>query len=138
MFKKRITLKILAFLILTDFLETFTHFCFKKGALTESSLVVNKVADIVIFLQGVFSSPFIWIGLLSVITTFVIWSTLLSKIDLSVAVPICSFSYILVPIVSIVCLHEKISLLRWSGILFILVGIILVSLTSKEKAETIQ
>jgi len=135
MFKKRITLKILIFLILTDLLETFTHYCFKKGALTESSLSVVKLADVIIFLQGVFSSPFIWIGLFSVVTTFIIWSTLLSKIDLSVAVPICSFSYILVPLTSIFFLHEKISLIRWGGIVFILIGIILVSLTSKEKVD---
>jgi undecaprenyl phosphate-alpha-L-ara4N flippase subunit ArnE len=65
--------------------------------------------------------------------TFIIWSTILSKIDLSVAVPVCSFSYVTIPLVSIIFLHEKISLLRWSGIFFILVGVIFVSLSSKEK-----
>jgi len=137
-FKKRITLKILIFLILADFLETFTHYCFKKGALSESSLVINRAFDIIIFLQGVFSSAYVWVGIFSVLITFIIWSTLLSKIDLSVAVPIASFSYILVPIVSIFLLGEKISLLRWGGIFFILIGIILVSLTSKEKADVIK
>jgi drug/metabolite transporter (DMT)-like permease len=67
-----------------------------------------------------------------VTSTFVIWSTILSKIDLSVAVPVASFSYILVPLASIIFLGEKVALLRWIGIIFILSGVILVSLTSKE------
>lgn len=133
MFKKRITLKILAILISTDFLETFTQFCFKKSAVTGSGLDVATLAEILVFLKVVFLSPFLWLGLFSVLFTFIIWSTILSKIDLSVAVPVCSFSYILVPITSIIFLHEKVSLLRWSGIIFILLGVIFVSLSSKEK-----
>lgn len=133
MFKKRITLKILAILISTDFLETFTQFCFKKSAVTGSQLDVATLAEILVFLKVVFLSPFLWLGLFSVLFTFIIWSTILSKIDLSVAVPVCSFSYILVPITSIIFLHEKVSLLRWSGIIFILLGVIFVSLSSKEK-----
>jgi len=89
--------------------------------------------DLVIFFKSVFSSPFLWFGLLSVLLTFIIWSTILSKIDLSVAIPIASFSYILVPLVSIIFLHEKIGILRWLGIFFILMGVISVSLSSKEK-----
>ncbi|MDD4954808.1 MAG: EamA family transporter, partial [Candidatus Omnitrophica bacterium] len=69
------------------------------------------------------------------ILIFVIWSTILSKIDLSVAVPVASFSYILVPLTSIVFLHEKINGVRWLGIIFILMGIIFTSLSSKERIE---
>jgi drug/metabolite transporter (DMT)-like permease len=50
-----------------------------------------------------------------------------------VAVPVASFSYILVPLASIIFLHEKIDMLRWFGIIFILMGIIFVSMSSKEK-----
>lgn len=136
MFKKRLTLKILFFLISTDFLETFTHLCFKKSALIENEVVITKVSDAVSFLMVVFSSPFLWVGLLSVLATFIIWSSLLSKIDLSVAVPICSFSYILIPLASIFFLHEKVSLFRWSGVLFILLGVVFVSLSASEKERS--
>ncbi len=133
MFKKRLTLKVILFLVFSDMLETFTQFCFKKGALTQSGSDIKLISDLFNFLQGVFSSGFLWLGLLSVVLTFVIWSTILSKVDLSVAVPAASFSYILIPIVSIVFLQEKISALRWLGILFILIGVIFVSLSSKER-----
>jgi len=132
--KKKITLTILLFLIFCDILETFTQFCFKRSAFT--AIDIANLNQIAAFLHSAIASPFLWMGLLSVFTTFVIWSTILSKIDLSVAVPIASFSYILVPIASIIFLHEKITPLRWVAIVFILIGVILVSLTSEEKKES--
>ncbi|MFA5144703.1 MAG: EamA family transporter [Candidatus Omnitrophota bacterium] len=133
MFKKNLTLKILLFLVFSDFLETFTQFCFKKSSLSQSGFYIRELADVATFLKGVSASPFLWIGLLSVLLTFIIWSAILSKIDLSVAVPIASFSYILVPLVSIIFLHEKINALKWVGISFILAGVVFVSLSSKER-----
>ncbi len=132
MHKGKLTLKILLILVATDFLETFTHFCFKKSTLPESGFMISGFQDALIFIKSVASSGFLWLGLTSVLLTFIIWSTALSKIDLSVAVPVCSFSYILVPLVSVILLHEKVSALRWAGISFILVGIILVSLSTKK------
>jgi len=138
MFKKQLTIKIILFLVLTDILETFTHLCFKKSALAGSGLNVLNPAGIFEFIVLVFSSPFVWLGLLTVLSVFIIWSSILSKIDLSVAVPIASFSYILVPLTSVVYLHEKISMLRWLGIFFILIGVIFVSLSSTEKESPLR
>ena len=138
MFKKNLTVKVILFLVFSDILETFTQFCFKKGALSQSGIDIKMFSGIFNFLLGVFSSWFLWLGLLSVVLTFVIWSIVLSKIDLSVAVPIASFSYILIALVSIIFLQEKISLLRWSGILFILIGVIFVSLSSEVRLDTLK
>ncbi len=135
MFKKRITFKIILFLIASDFLETFLQFCFKKSTLNAENLSITTFHDIILFLKSVTSSYYLWAALISVMLIFVIWSTILSKIDLSVAVPIASFSYILVPLTSIIFLHEKINSLRWFGIIFILMGIIFTSLSSKERIE---
>jgi len=133
MFKKKVTFKILFLLIFSDILETAIHFFFKKSALAQTEISVVDFTSAAIFLRAVFVSPFLWIGLLTVATVFIIWSTVLAKIDLSVAVPIASFSYILVPLVSIIFLHEQITALRWVGILLILLGVIFVSLSSKER-----
>ncbi|MFA5005598.1 MAG: EamA family transporter [Candidatus Omnitrophota bacterium] len=135
MFKKKVTLKILALLVFSDILETAIHFFFKKSVLSQSGFQVTGLASAVVFIKTAFASPFLWAGVLTVICVFVIWSTILSRIDLSVAVPIASFSYILVPLVSIIFLHEQISALRWLGIIFILFGVILVSLSSKERVS---
>jgi drug/metabolite transporter (DMT)-like permease len=133
MFRKKITFKILFLLIVSDILETAIHFFFKKSTLTQSNPAVADAGTAIEFFKAVFISPYLWAGLFTVVAVFIIWSTVLSKIDLSVAVPIASFSYIFVPLVSIIFLGERITLLRWAGILFILVGVILVSLSSKER-----
>lgn len=135
MFKKKVTLKILLLLIACDILETAIHFFFKKSALAQSSKVIVDIATAVEFFKAIFASPFLWIGLFTVAAVFIIWSTVLTKIDLSVAVPIASFSYILVPLVSIIFLHEQVTVLRWLGVFFVLAGVILVSLSSKERLE---
>jgi len=135
MFKKKVTFKILLLLIASDILETTVHFLFKKSTLGSSQGQVTDLATATAFLKVVFSSPFLWTGLLTVAAVFIVWSMVLSKIDLSVAVPIASFSYILVPLVSIIFLHEQITALRWLGVFFVLAGVILVSLSSKERAE---
>ena len=135
MFKKKVTLKILLLLIACDILETAIHFFFKKSVLAQSSKVVVDIATAVEFFKVIFVSPFLWIGLFAVAAVFIIWSTVLTKIDLSVAVPIASFSYILIPLVSIIFLHEQITVLRWLGVFFVLAGVILVSLSSKERME---
>ncbi|MFA5286991.1 MAG: EamA family transporter [Candidatus Omnitrophota bacterium] len=133
MFKKRLTLKIILCLVFSDIIETLIHLCFKKGAMSSDYFDINTLADALAFLGGVFSSPFMWLGIFLVLFTFVIWSTVLSKIDLSVAVPVASFSYILIPLASAIFLHETVSMLRWIGVIFILTGVLFVSLSSKEK-----
>lgn len=133
--KGNLTLKILLFLILSDGLETITHFCFKKSVLPESGWEISAFSGLIVFFKAVFFSPYLWLGLASVLLTFIIWSSILSKIDLSVAVPVASFSYIAIPVVAMIFLHERISPLRWAGIAMILTGVILVSLSSRHKEE---
>jgi drug/metabolite transporter (DMT)-like permease len=131
--KRHLTLKIFFILIFIDVLETFAQFCFKKSALAKSGLEIKALSDISHFAMAMASSPFLWLGLFSVLMIFTMWSSILSRIDLSVAVPVCSFSYITVPLVSLIFLHEKISAMRWAGIFIILLGVILVSVSSKHK-----
>ncbi len=130
--KGSLTLKIICILIVSDLLETLTQFCFKKSAMPESGIIIKNVHDGLIFILGCLSSLYLWAGFVSVLITFIIWSTVLSKIDLSVAVPIASSSYILVPLASIFFLHEEMTAVDWTGIFFIIVGVILISMSTKK------
>ncbi len=133
--KNKLTLKIIFFLASTDVLETFINFCFKKSALAGAGFSVNSVIGLILFIKAVALSIYLWLGFLGVILLFAVWSTILSRIDLSIAVPVASLSYILVPISSIIFLGEKVPPLRWIGILIILSGVILVSLTANKKED---
>jgi drug/metabolite transporter (DMT)-like permease len=131
--KRHITPKIIAALIVTDLLETFAQFCFKKSVLPVGFLKIISLSSIIEFLKIVIHSPFLWVGSFSVFAVFVCWSVILSKIDLSVAVPVASASYITIPLVSVIFLGERILFVQWLGISFILLGIILVSLSTKTR-----
>ncbi|MDD5194665.1 MAG: EamA family transporter [Candidatus Omnitrophica bacterium] len=130
--KRHLTLGIFLLLASTDLLETLVQFCFKKCALAQAGVVVSTFSQGVAFAGAVLLSPYLWFGLATVFVLFAIWAGVLSRIDLSVAVPVASLSYITIPLVSIIFLHEAVSLLRWIGIAFIIIGVIMVSLSSKE------
>lgn len=125
----------LFFLVSTDVLETVSQLMFKKSVIGLAGFQADSLASVFIFLKYAVFSPYLWLGLLSVLVTFVIWSTILSKIDLSVAVPICSFSYIFIPLASMIFFKEQINFLRWMGIISILIGVILVSLSSEHREK---
>lgn len=129
---KIVTLKILILLIATDFLETGVQFCFKKTSLSQLNFQIQNLSDLLNFAWNALLTPWLWLAFSGVLLIFILWSTVLSKIDLSVAVPIASFSYIFVPLISLVFLQEKIPFVRWIGILFILFGVMLVSKSSTE------
>ena len=135
--KKHITFKIIIFLFCIDLLETFAQFCFKKCAFLGTLLDIKTASDAAVFLKAVIPSPFLWLGLFSVLCMFISWSTVLSRIDLSVAIPVCSFSYITIPLISMLVFHETVSLVRWLGIGLILVGVIFVSKSSMVKEKLI-
>lgn len=130
---KRVTIKVIVLLLLTDILESASQLCFKRTSLSAADFNISDFLGACVFLKNAFFSPFLWLAFLLVSLVFILWSTALSKVDLSVAVPVASFSYIFVPILSIIFLGEKISTLRWLGILCILLGVMFVSLSTRDK-----
>lgn len=131
MVKKRpLTLIIFLLIVFTNFLETTVQFCFKKTALAQRSVLITNITDALRFIFVAASNPFLWFALFAVFSLFCIWIIILSKLDLSVAVPAASLSYITIPLISVIFLKERIPFLHWMGILFVLLGVILVSFSS--------
>lgn len=130
---KKLTFKILFFLLLIDCLEGAAQYFYKKSALSVDGLGMASVSDAIRFVSFMLGSPWMWMGCLMVAVIFVIWSTVISKIDLSVAVPASSLNFISVPLVALFFLHETISPLRWFGIMVILAGVVIVSLSSRRE-----
>ncbi|MBU0548111.1 MAG: EamA family transporter [Candidatus Omnitrophica bacterium] len=122
-------------IVSTDVLETVAQFCFKKTALLQHSVAITSISDVLRFISLAVANPFLWLALFAISVIFCLWITILSKIDLSVAIPVASFSYITIPLVSIIFFGEKIPFLRWIGIGFILLGVVLVSLSSHRQGK---
>jgi len=82
----------------------------------------------------VLSNGWIWMGFAIIIIETLMWFAVLSKIDLSVAFPVASSSYIFILLISVFFLHENVSLNRWVGTALIILGIYLVARSSEDKS----
>jgi len=110
----RLPLKIFLFIVLNDLLDTAAQLLMKKGI----PHVFNYTHhDAFLF----------WTGLIIYLSNFFLWMYILSKTDLSIALPLASAGYILIPIAAIFFLHEFVSPLRFLGMVLIIIGICFVS-----------
>jgi drug/metabolite transporter (DMT)-like permease len=116
-------------IVLTSLCDTINQL-FLKSAINSLSLsspiTLRKVMKFIIELIMV---PRVWISFLFSVLSLCIWLFVLSKADLNFAFSIDSMHYIFIAFVSRLILKEKVGIKRWSGTIFIIIGIILVSLS---------
>lgn len=74
----------------------------------------------------IFSTPFVILGLLSYVSSVAMYMVVLSKIDISYAYPLMmGVGYVLIVLFSWQIFGEPFSTFKWTGIVFILIGVIL-------------
>jgi transporter family protein len=76
-------------------------------------------------------TPYTYLGGFSYGLSFFVWMFLLKKYDLSFLRPLVGFGYIITAILAWIVLKEKITVVRWIGIAFIVAGVYLVGITAK-------
>jgi drug/metabolite transporter (DMT)-like permease len=76
---------------------------------------------------AVLANPYVLCGIISLLIFMWSYMTALSFADLSYVMPATAISYVLMTLLSIFWLHEHVGPERWSGILFIVVGVGLVA-----------
>ncbi len=129
-----LTLKIFLLIILNDVGDTIAQLLMKKG-LVQTGIDSINFGNIVEFTIRNGSSPLVWLGIFVFALNFFIWIIILSRVDLSIAMPVGSTSYIFVPITAMIFLNEHVGLLRWVGIILIALGIHFVSQSRKVTDE---
>lgn len=75
-------------------------------------------------------------GLALLVAFFVLFLTLLSKLDLSYVLPVTSLGYIVTALLGAALLGEEVSALRWLGIAAIAVGVYLVTRSAEAERRT--
>jgi drug/metabolite transporter (DMT)-like permease len=134
MSQKGPTLKIFCLILGDNFANSTAQLLMKKG-------LHHPVADffsfhaLFNFILGNIASPMLWLGISIYAFSFFIWIVILSNVDLSVAMPMASTDYLLVPLLAIIFLHETVSPLRWIGIVTIVLGIYFVSKSGKQTSS---
>jgi drug/metabolite transporter (DMT)-like permease len=121
-----LTLKVFLLIVANDACTALAQLIMKK-ALTHTGIASVGLGNIGEFMARNTSSALLWVGILIYSLNFFIWIIVLFKIDLSIAMPVSSMSYIFVPIAAMLFLHEHVSLLRWCAVLCIMLGVYFVS-----------
>jgi drug/metabolite transporter (DMT)-like permease len=126
-----VTLKIFLAVFLNDAIDAFAQVLMKKGIVGEA-IVSWNLHDLLSFVTQNAVSPLVIAGIVLYALNFFLWIIILTKIDLSLAVPLGSTTYALIPFSAVVFLHEKISMMGIAGILCVILGILILSKSKPE------
>ena len=96
-----------------------------------ASNAAGKSDNLVFFYLGLLKNPFAWLGAVSYGVSFLLWMWLLKVFELSYLRPLVGLGYLITAVLAMIFLHEKITLIRWIGILLIVAGVYLVGVTVK-------
>jgi uncharacterized membrane protein len=119
---------IMSLIVMTSICDTISQL-FLKSSINSLDLHINSIKKIIGLLFKLIMIPRIWIGFLFSTLSLVIWLFVLSKADLNLAFSLDSMHYIFIAFGSMFLLKEKIGVARWLGIISIVAGIMLVSIS---------
>jgi uncharacterized membrane protein len=81
------------------------------------------------------SNGTIWIGICFLTCFLLSYMTVLSWADYSYVMPAGAFGYALLTLLAVVFLHENVSNRRWTGVVLICIGVLLVGQTRPRTTE---
>ena len=98
------------------------------------NLVNDQLAPDVFSLNGsslsvVIRQPYVWSGLFLFGLSALVWLLVLSRASLSFAYPFAALTYVLILLADRFILDQDVPAVRWVGVGFIIVGIVLVAQT---------
>jgi len=106
-----------------------------KGMQSVDATSIHSAADLIHVAGRVFSNASIWMGVASLLTFFIANILVLSWADYSFVQPASSMAYGVVAVLSMFLLGESITLLRWTGIAIICLGVFIVGRTHPRTTE---
>jgi uncharacterized membrane protein len=106
-----------------------------KGMKGVGSAIKWQPAQAAHILLRIASSPYVWLGVASLLTFFVAYMVVLSWADYSYVQPASSASYLIVALLGYLLLGEIISPMRWLGIAVICAGVFVVGRTPHRTTE---
>ena len=127
-------MKIPLILFIAIFSQSLGDVCLTRGMKDIGEVDTLNLAILLQTGIEVFSTPYIWLGILLLIIFFGLYLSVLSWADLSYVIPVTAFGYVMNALLSWQLLGEHISPVRWFGTLMICVGVAVVSRT-EEKDE---
>ena len=100
-----------------------------KGMKDVGDLDLSRLHSIVTGAVGVLTSGTVWTGIALMLLFMVCHMLVLSWADYSFVMPFSAIAYALVPLLGYLFLHERVSPARWTGIILIFLGVLLINRT---------
>ena len=131
-------MKTLVVLFVAICAQTLGDVCLTKGM--KSIGEVNTLDPAELFNIGVqvFSTPYVWLGILILSIFFGLYLVALSWADLSFVLPVTAFGYVMNAVMAWQLLGEHISPVRWLGTLIICFGVAVVAKTEQRTTKAVK
>lgn len=117
---------IIGLIALTDLCDTVSQLCL-KSSINSLDLHINSFRKMLHFITHLVKIPRVWVGFIFSTLSLVAWLFVLSKADLNLAYSLDSMRYILITLASVFVLKERIGIVRWMGIICVVLGIFFVA-----------
>ncbi|MFM8552402.1 MAG: EamA family transporter [Nitrospiraceae bacterium] len=103
----------------------------KKGMQTVGSLETYQPMALLSYFGQALSNPYVILGtILNGVFYFLLIASL-SWADVTVAVPFTAIEYVFAAILAVTLLQEVVSPVRWAGIVLVIMGVVLVSVSGE-------
>jgi drug/metabolite transporter (DMT)-like permease len=112
----------------TNILFAASSVLFKRAVDASGAIDFSSFKALLTVAGRFLSSPLFMAGVTAAIAGSATYFLMLSRMNLSIAYPLLSLAYLFVALASMVFLKESIPLSVWIGILFICLGVALVSM----------
>lgn len=120
-------MRTLIVLLISTCAGTLGDVCLTKGMKSVGEVNTIDPGRLINIGIQVFTNPFIWLGIFTLLIFFGLYLVALSWADLSFVVPVTAFGYVLNAFFSWQLLGETISPLRWIGTSIICLGVAVVT-----------
>ena len=125
--------KLLVILLIGLVLEATGVMFLKKGLMKVGDMQQVSVSEIVRLVKSGITSPQILLGVFFEALFFGCLLYLLSKGDVSFVWPLTALSFVMTTFAALFFLNEKVSAMRWAGVVFIMIGAACISYSEHSK-----
>lgn len=108
----------------------------KKGMAQIGDMQKVSVSEVARVVKAGVTSRYILLGVFFEALFFVTLLALMSRSDISLLWPLTGLSFVFATFAAMVFLGEKVSALRWVGVLFVVAGAVLISYSEKLSERT--
>jgi drug/metabolite transporter (DMT)-like permease len=128
--------KLLLILLIGLVFEATGVVLLKKGITKVGEVKSVSVAEIVRVVKAGITSPFVLLGVFFEALFFGCLLILMSESDISFLWPLTALSFVMTTVAALIFLGERVSAVRWAGVVCIMIGAALISYSEHAKVKS--